>query len=265
MRSDKGDAHVFLRDGKEIKQQITHYSPKMEGVNFLVNMTSKVFNGNTAKLLRGKLPEIDSVTKRIDDLVTGFDIDIRDFYCVTFIGYSRLEYESPDLLKKTLKLKLEQCLQEHPGKQIIVVSGGTEVGIGAVYNLVREDELLRDNVKCIGIVSAESIKSEVYELALSKDKIAIVPALDGSWQTKSPSGYPYILYPAHKYGGEVVALGGGLISYEEANAAKKKGIKTSIFPFHSNNNELRKRLREGEKYSDLCSILYYEFGEKDVI
>ncbi len=72
-----------------------------------------------------------------------------------------------------------------------------------------------------------------------------------------------LLYPAHKYGGEVVALGGGLISYEEANAAKKR-IKTSIFPFHSNNNELRKRLREGG-YSDLCSILYYEFGEKDVI
>lgn len=180
--------------------------------------------------MRGKLPEIDSVTKRIDDLVTGLDIDIRDFYCVTFIGYSRLGYESPDLLKKTLKLKLQQCLQEHPGKQIIVVSGGTEVGIGAVYNLVREDELLRDNVKCIGIVSAESIKSEAYELALSKDKIAIVPALDGSWQTKSPSGYPYILYPAHKYGGEVVALGGGLISYEEANAAKKE---SKLVYFHS--------------------------------
>ncbi|MGC7990663.1 hypothetical protein ACP3WT_23655 [Salmonella enterica] len=265
MRGDKGELRGFLWGGKDIKQRAIHHSEKLDKSHSSVSMKSKVFNENTVKLWKSELPEIDSTTKRIDDLVTDSDVDIKNFYCVTFIGYSGLGYESPDLLKETLKSKLEQCLQEHPDKQIVVVCGGTGAGIGAVYSLVREDESLRDKVKCIGIVSDEALKGAENELALSKDKIAFVPDPDGSWQTKSSSGYPYMLYPSHKYGGEVVSLGGGQIGYDEVKAAQKNGIKTSIFSFRPNYNELQKKLQAGKKFSDLCPVIYHEFGEKNTV
>ncbi|EPE4643766.1 hypothetical protein ACSI87_003342 [Salmonella enterica subsp. enterica serovar Brandenburg] len=265
MRGDKGELRGFLWGGKDIKQRAIHHSEKLDKSHSSVSMKSKVFNENTVKLWKSELPEIDSTTKRIDDLVTDSDVAIKNFYCVTFIGYSGLGYESPDLLKETLKSKLEQCLQEHPDKQIVVVCGGTGAGIGAVYSLVREDESLRDKVKCIGIVSDEALKGAENELALSKDKIAFVPDPDGSWQTKSSSGYPYMLYPSHKYGGEVVSLGGGQIGYDEVKAAQKNGIKTSIFSFRPNYNELQKKLQAGKEFSDLCPVIYHEFGEKNSV
>ncbi|EAC0469615.1 hypothetical protein DRT92_21955 [Salmonella enterica subsp. enterica serovar Newport] len=265
MRGDKGELRGFLWGGKDIKQRAIHHSEKLDKSHSSVSMKSKVFNENTVKLWKSELPEIDSTTKRIDDLVTDSDVDIKNFYCVTFIGYSGLGYESPDLLKETLKSKLEQCLHEHPDKQVVVVCGGTGAGIGAVYSLVREDEFLRDKVKCIGIVSDEALKGAENELALSKDKIAFVPDPDGSWQTKSSSGYPYMLYPSHKYGGEVVSLGGGQIGYDEVKAAQKNGIKTSIFSFRPNYNELQKKLQAGKKFSDLCPVIYHEFGEKNTV
>ena len=265
MRGGKYDVHDRLCAGKNVKQRIVHTPEKSNKCYSSVSVPPKISEENTVKIWKSELPEINSTTRLIDDLVTGADIDIKNFYCVTFIGYSGLGYENPALLKERLSSLLNECLKKHPDKQIVVVCGGTRAGIGAVYSLVEENKTFRNRLKCIGIVSEEALKNGGSDLALSKDKIAFVPDPDGSWQTKSSSGYPYMLYPAHKYGGEVISLGGGQIGYDEVKGAQDRGIKTRIFLFRPDHNELQKKLQAGKRFSDLCPVIYHEFGGEKVV
>lgn len=71
MRGDKGNAHVFLRNGKEIKQRIIHHPQKMDGSHLSVNVKSKVINENTAmsiEPLMVKGAEVSSNLQRQDKL-----------------------------------------------------------------------------------------------------------------------------------------------------------------------------------------------------
>lgn len=231
----------------------------LHAIRNIPSENSKVYIHDPAAMSAVSLPNADSVTNKIDDILRLQNRSTQPFYCVTFIGYSGLGYHDPEGLNKALKSELEKCQSEHPDTHMIIVCGGTLSGIGAVYNVVNENASLKEQIKCIGIVSECAPESE-----LAQDNVSIirVPDPNNTWQTKKNDGdmeYQYMLYPAHKYGGEVIAFGAGQIGYEEITEAKKIGIKTTLFPSEPDKNNLQQKMNAGKQYSDLCPLNYYEF------
>ncbi|MEG3129356.1 hypothetical protein SC171_10730 [Pantoea cypripedii] len=232
--------------------------------NNLSSQKPKCYAQNAAKLLESRLPTPNETTNEIDNLLLGENEAIQDLYCVTFIGYSGQRYEDLAGVKETIKSTLEGCLRDNPDKQVVVVCGGTRVGIGGAYDVVAGDAFLKENIKCIGIVS--ELASE-QDLVQDRDdfKVGIVRVPDPkqSWQTKLTDGdqeYQAMLYPAHKYGGEVMAFGAGGIGYEEVKEGINKGIETTIFPSQPDRTLLQEKINAGKKFSDLCPLLHHEFG-----
>lgn len=232
--------------------------------NDLSSQEPKCYARNEAKLSQSRLPTPNAITKEIDNLLLGEGEGSKEIYCVTFIGYSGLGYDDPEALKATMKSELERCMREHPDKQIVVVCGGTSVGIGAVYDVVADDATLRQNIKCIGIVSELASEED-----LVKDKqdfkvgIVRVPDPDKSWQTKWTEGdkkYQAMNYPAYEYGGEILGFGAGGVGHEEVEDAKEIGIEIKLFPSKPNAKRLEDKIKDGKEYRDICPLLYHEFG-----
>lgn len=224
----------------------------------------KYYDQNAAKLLESSLPTPNETTNEIDNLLLGENKDIQDFYCVTYIGYSGLGYDDPEGVKETMKSQLEGFLRDHPDKQIVVVCGGTSVGIGAVYDVVAENPTLRENIKCIGIVSECASKQDLVQ-STEEFKVGIVHVPDPkqSWQTKLSDGdqeHQAMIYPAQKFGGEIIAFGAGGIGYDEINEAKDKGLKVTLLPSQPDNSKLQERLKKDKDFSKACPLLYHEFG-----
>jgi hypothetical protein len=231
--------------------------------NELSSQKPKCYSQSAAEMLKSNLPAADKTMREIDNLLLGNSEDIQDFHCITFIGYSGLGYKDPEGLRGTLKSELERCLLDNPDKQIVAVCGGTSAGIGVIYKLVAEDASLKEKIKCIGIVSECAPENDLVDGDVD---IVRVPDPTNSWQTKKTDGdheYQYMLYLAHKYGGEVMAFGGGSIGYEEVKEAIKTGIETKIYPFEPDSARLQEKLNAGKQYSDLCPLLYHEFGVND--
>ncbi|WP_416414684.1 hypothetical protein [Pantoea sp. App145] len=232
--------------------------------NNLSSQKQKYYAQNAAKLLESSLPSPNETTNEIDNLLLGENENIRDLYCVTFIGYSGQKYEDFAGVKETIKSKLEGCLRDNPDKQVVVACGGTSVGIGGVYDVVAGDAFLKNNIKCIGIVSELASEQDLFQ---DRDdfKVGIVRVPDPkqSWQTKLTDGdqeYQAMLYPAHKYGGEVMAFGAGGIGYEEVKEGINKGIETTMFPSQPDRTLLQEKINAGKKFADLCPLLHHEFG-----
>ncbi|ORM89783.1 hypothetical protein HA50_24595 [Pantoea cypripedii] len=165
-----------------------------------------------------------------------------------------------------IKSQLEECVRDNPDKQVVVVCGGTSVGIGGVYDVVANDAYLKANIKCIGIVSELASEGDLVQ---NKDdfKVGIVrvPDPNQSWKTKFTDGdqdYQAMLYPAHKFGGEILAFGAGGIGYDEIKAAKDIGIKITVFPSKPHNDLLQAKLNKNNEFRDVCPLLYHEFGIK---
>jgi len=231
-----------------------------QNTNELSSQKPKCYSQSAAIMLESNLPAPDKTTNEIDNLLLGESEGIQDFHCITFIGYSGLAYKDPERLRGTLKSELERCLLDNPDKQIVAVCGGTSTGIGIIYELVAEDASLKEKIRCMGIVSECASEND---LAHGDVNIVRVPDPTNSWQTKKADGdheYQYMLYPAHKYGGEVMAFGGGSIGYEEVKEAIKTGIETKIFPFEPDIARLQEKLNAGKQYSDLCPLIHHEFG-----
>lgn len=223
---------IYINQSKVIVRREDVTSKKISD-----DIKSKTINGESS--LRGRgLPPSDIITTKITNLLNAKGLDAKGFYCVTFVGYSSLGYKRHDLLKATLEYNIHQCLNEHRDKKIVIVCGGTCDGIGIVYKIVSANTLFRNAIVCIGIVSNEASFFNENELALDKEQIIFVPDEKKEWQAKSPAGYPYMLYPAHKYGGGIIALGGG--GYDELKTARQYGIKTTVFLFEPNQFALQK-------------------------
>ena len=233
-----------------------------ENINKSFTKKAIIYSQNVTKIFESDLPKEDEITNEIDNYLSGKNADNQNFHCIVFIGYSGLGYKDPKKLKNTIKTEIDRCILDNPDKQVVVVCGGTRAGIGIVYDLVAEAPSYRERIKCMGIVS-ECVSE--HDLIQGDVKIILVPDPKKTWQTINFDGdteYQYMLYPVHKYGGEVIAFGGGGIGYKEINEAKKIGIETKLFPFEPDSFELKSKLTASKKYSDLCPIMYHEFGIK---
>ncbi|WP_313684378.1 hypothetical protein [Pantoea sp.] len=232
--------------------------------NDLSSQKPKCYDQSAAKLLASSLPTPNETTNEIDNLLLGDNEGVQDIYCAIYIGYSGQSYEDFEGEMKKVKSTLEACVRDNQEKQIVVVCGGTSVGIGGVYDVVAGDAFLREHIKCIGIVSELASEEDlVQDRADFKVGIVRVPDPKKSWQTKLTDGdreYQAMLYPAHKYGGEVMAFGAGGIGYDEVKAAKEMGIKTTVFPSQPKSDLLEAKLKDGKEFRDVCPLLYHEFG-----
>nr|WP_310616441.1 hypothetical protein [Pantoea cypripedii] len=234
--------------------------------NELPSPEPKHYPKNEARLSESRLPTPNETTNEIDKLLLGEDKGAKPLHCVTFIGYSGQKYADFDGEMKKVKSTLEASVRDNPDKQVVVVCGGTSVGIGGVYDVVANDAYLKANIKCIGIVSELASEGDLVQ---NKDdfKVGIVrvPDPNQSWQTKLIDGdqqHQAMLYPAQKYGGHVFAFGAGGVGYAEVKDAIDIGIETTIHPSQPNRDLLESKLKDGKKFSDLCPLLYHEFGLK---
>ncbi|MDF7662070.1 hypothetical protein PUG81_24120 [Erwiniaceae bacterium L1_54_6] len=219
---------------------------------------------NEAKISESRLPTPNETTNEIDDLLLTGNKDNKAPFCVTYIGYSGMSYDDIEGVKETVKSQLEGFLRDHPDEQIVVVCGGTSVGIGAVYDVVAENPALRKNIKCIGIVSECAPKQDLVQ-STDQFKVGIVHVPDPkqSWQTKLSDGdqeHQAMIYPAQKFGGVIIAFGAGGIGYDEINEAKDKGLEIMLFPSQPDNSKLQDRLKKNSDFSKACPLLYHEFG-----
>lgn len=214
----------------------------------------KYYSENLKLISSNDFPEPDEQTLAIDNVIAE---NGKNAYCLTFIGYSALGYAQPELLKKGLLTVLERSLEEHVDKKIVVVCGGTRVGIGIVYDLIQETEALKEKVSCLGIVS-ELAKGDIQNDDVNQ---VFIPDPHQCWKTVTTVNgepYSYMLYPAHRYGGEVLAFGGGEIGAEEVRQAKKMGLKTTIFFLEPDRANLLSKLNAGIQWQKLCAVLYNE-------
>lgn len=233
----------------------TGNTPVTENTNELLTKNPITYSQCVTKIFKSNLPKEDQTTDEIDNYFSGKNVDNQNFHCITFIGYSGLGYKDQQKLKNTIKSEID--------------SGGNRAGIGVVYDLVTENASYREKIKCMGIVSECAAESDLIQ---GDVKTIQVPDPENTWQTISFDGdteYQYMLYPAHKYGGEVMAFGGGGIGYKEvkevkeAKEAKKIGVEIKLFPFEPDSFELKNKLTTtSKKYSDLCPVMYHEFGIK---
>ncbi|MBP2200185.1 hypothetical protein [Pantoea cypripedii] len=234
--------------------------------NELQSPEPKHYPKNEGRLSESRLPTPNKTTDEIDSLLLGEDKGAKPLHCVTLIGYSGMSYEDFDGEMGRIKSQLEECVRDNPDKQVVVVCGGTSVGIGGVYDVVANDAYLKANIKCIGIVSELASEGDLVQ---NKDdfKVGIVrvPDPNQSWKTKFTDGdqdYQAMLYPAHKFGGEILAFGAGGIGYDEIKAAKDIGIKITVFPSKPHNDLLQAKLNKNNEFRDVCPLLYHEFGIK---
>ncbi|MCC7005311.1 MAG: hypothetical protein IT497_01535 [Ottowia sp.] len=128
-------------------------------------------------------------------------------HVIVLSGYSELEYENPEAVKKIISECLDKLISEHGQDNLVVVAGATKVGIGMVYEIAAQK-----NLATLGIVSENG---RAYGgIAPDCKNIAWVPAVDkNNWEVLTPQGTSYMVDVA-KSNGTFCALGGGALPYQ---------------------------------------------------
>lgn len=143
---------------------------------------------------------------------------IKKHYPVVIGGYSGLEYAEPKKVEETVRSILSSLHQKH-GKRLLIVSGGTHVGIGMVYKLARKLGL-----PTLGIVSE---LASFEEISPDCDAVLFVPDPDQSWDVKTSEGVSLMVQAAKK--GEMHYFGGGQVAVREIKEAREQGIPVTIY------------------------------------
>lgn len=139
-------------------------------------------------------------------------------YPVVIGGYSGLGYADPKSVRQKVRSILEGLLLEH-GHNLLVVSGGTAVGIGLVYEVAKDLEL-----DTLGIVSELASRKAISGFC---DNVFFVADPSGTWEVKSADGDSYLVETARN--GQMFYFGGGKVASEEISEARSKGITVSVF------------------------------------
>jgi len=150
---------------------------------------------------------------------------------VTFLGYSGAEYED----KAAMLARATAVLDTLDPKLTIVNIGATLEGIGAVYALAKEK-----GFDTIGIVSTQA-RDNKTALAPCVDTVFFVT--DASWgglvkgtNQLSPTSAAMVAVSD-----QLIAIGGGEVSRDEFQAAKRLGKKTQFFPADMNHAVARQK------------------------
>jgi hypothetical protein len=136
---------------------------------------------------------------------------------VTFSGFSGAGYEDPDTLKELMVSIVDKL-----DRSVIICSGATAEGIGAIYPIARARDF-----DTIGIVSSQAEKQKA-RLADDLDTIYMIE--DESWGGCRDDG---ALSPTSAVtlgaSDEIVAIGGDNIARDEIDAALKAGMPVRYF------------------------------------
>jgi hypothetical protein len=155
---------------------------------------------------------------------------------VTFVGFSGNGYEEPMRISNLLA----DLLNELNRDSVIVCSGATEDGIGAVYPIAKQRRF-----STIGIVSAVA-ETEKARFSDAVDTIYIIS--DKEWGGRRSDG---TLSPTStamvNAADEIIAIGGGKIARDEIEAAKAAGKPVRYEPADMNHAAaLETARRKGE-------------------
>jgi hypothetical protein len=143
---------------------------------------------------------------------------------VTFMGYSGAEYED----KAGMLKRAGGILDALDPKRTIVNIGATAEGVGAVYELAKQK-----GFDTTGIVSTQAQETKT---ALSPCVDTVFYVKDASWgglvpgtRRLSPTSTAMV-----NVSDRVVAIGGGEVSRDEFQAARRIGKKVEFFPADMN-------------------------------
>ena len=145
-------------------------------------------------------------------------------HVITFLGYSGAGYEDPPAM---LKAAGDVLSHHEPGKTIVNI-GATPEGIGAIYQLAKDRGFATS-----GIVSTQW-RGSGSSLSPCVDGVFLVK--DDTWgglvkgtQTLSPTSTAMV-----DVSDELVAIGGGEVSRDEARAAERAGKKVQFIAADQN-------------------------------
>lgn len=152
---------------------------------------------------------------------------------LTFLGYSGAEYEN----KAKMLEEAAKILAQFDPKATIVNIGATPQGIGAVYDLAKQQGFLTT-----GIVS---IQAKDNKAALSPQVDMVFYVKDDTWGGFLPGTER--LSPTSKAMVEnsdvIVAIGGGEVARDELIAARKLGKRLQYIPADLNHQLAREKAR----------------------
>lgn len=152
---------------------------------------------------------------------------------LTFLGYSGAEYEN----KAKMLEEAAKILAQFDPKATIVNIGATPQGIGAVYDLAKQQGFLTT-----GIVSTQAKDNKA---ALSPQVDMVFYVKDDTWGGFLPGTER--LSPTSKAMVEnsdvIVAIGGGEVARDELIAARKLGKRLQYIPADLNHQLAREKAR----------------------
>lgn len=186
----------------------------------------------SADMALGKEPA-RSVREATPEEIRAFFQD-KKMRVLTFLGYSGAGYEDQaGMLKEAAGI-----LAEFDPKGTIVNIGATAQGIGAVYDLAKQQGFLTS-----GIVSTQARK---YKVALSPSVDLVFYVKDATWGGFLPGTER--LSPTSRAMVEssdlIVAIGGGEVARDELLAAKRLGKQVKFIPADMNHRAAREKARQ---------------------
>jgi hypothetical protein len=152
---------------------------------------------------------------------------------LTFFGYSGAGYEDEDSMLEIAR----QTLERFSPQQALLNIGGTEEGVGKVYELAKQMGFITT-----GVVSTEALS---YPGGLSGFVDYVCFVKDTVWggylnggQALSPTSEAMVAVSDY-----CVAIGGGAISRDELLEAKRRNMPVIFFPADVNHDFLRRKAK----------------------
>jgi hypothetical protein len=146
----------------------------------------------------------------------------REYKLIVFGGYSVLGYERPEALARIIS-----ALVTEAGDGTLYLGGGTKVGIGLAYEVIRrQSSILRfKNVKTAGIVSMNAL-TEGIELA-EQDYLHYVRTAPGEWRVLR-GARSLMVDIAAESNGKMIYFSGGAVARDEILEALARGVPVTV-------------------------------------
>jgi hypothetical protein len=155
---------------------------------------------------------------------------------LTFFGYSGMGYEDEMAMLKTAR----DVLSQYRPEKTLVVSGATEVGIGAIYRLAKSMQF-----ETAGIVTSQAA-DKPEGISAFVDHICFIKDVQYGGKLRNSSELSPTSRAMVDCSDILVAIGGGDISREELVEGKKQGKPVQYFPADMNHeNALRQAIKKG--------------------
>jgi hypothetical protein len=173
---------------------------------------------------------------------------------LTFYGYSGMGYEDEEGM---LKMAREVLSQYRPEKTL-VVSGATEVGIGAVYRLAKSM-----GFETAGIVTMEEA-ADPDDISVFVDHVCFIKDAQHGGRLPNSNELSPTSRAMVDCSDLLIAIGGNDISREELTEGKKQGKPIQFFPAELNHEQaIRQAKRKGLPMPESFSgAVHEEFGDR---